>query len=312
VKSAILFPGQGIFFQQDLKRWMAESEIVRERITFALELLQMTEGDLYFRQGRLLEQTQYLQPILTAMLVGIHEELLSHGCTPDYVAGHSLGEVAAWFASGGISSCNSISLAACRSFEMAQCAARKPGSMVAVQLDKFSEEDILTAARVVGAVDLAARNSPTERVFSGEAGAMSLIATTFGGVMLDVAGPWHAQSMAPARAEFQAMATGLMTSNKPGGFVSNSTGQVVRENSEIPVLLGRQLTHPVQWEDVMATLQAQGVGRYIIPGPGKILRGLVRSCLNDSEDVVLVHDMAAMKRYIGSPPPVGGVSVHEE
>ncbi len=73
MKTAFLLPGQGVFFQPDLLQWMTESVRVQKHIFYTLDLLGMKQTDLQPGHGSHLNQTQILQPILTALLVGIYE-----------------------------------------------------------------------------------------------------------------------------------------------------------------------------------------------------------------------------------------------
>ncbi|MEZ4336841.1 MAG: ACP S-malonyltransferase [Sandaracinaceae bacterium] len=217
-----------------------------------------------------------LQPALVAVQLGAFEALRAAGVAPKAVLGHSLGELAAWAASGAIDGVSAVRLAQVRGAAMAQAAAAHPGGMVALatgSLDAVGEA--LAAGRAVGVLSIAAHNAPREWVLSGDEAAVRAAVRACGGRRLDVAGPWHAPTMASARAPFARALAEVEVRPARVTFVANATGEVAAPDA-IPALLERQLVRPVRWARAMRTLARLGVTDLVIAGPGKPLRHLAR------------------------------------
>jgi [acyl-carrier-protein] S-malonyltransferase len=285
LRVAFLFPGQG----SDVARVgeeLAEGVPAVERLlTEALKRLEMDRGVLWARGGRALERTAVLQPVLTALTLGVHQALAAGNCEPDLVAGHSLGEIAAWAAVGGLTPPEAIDLAFHRGRVMEEAARSHAGGMAALRVR--SEEELDTAlarGRQHGQVELAARNAPDEWVVAGDDEALRAIAALSPSTRLPVSGAWHGSRMIHAAEEWGAILERrgeAAAPRSPGGaarssFLSNRTGAVVEDPSDIPRLLVESFTHPVRWTEVMQSLAEEGVTDLVTLGPGKILRGLAR------------------------------------
>src|SRR5262245_48134122 len=99
---AFLFPGQGAKRVFDVLRGVVRRERGRARCEFAARAADVPLLHL-MRLPSLLDRTEVLQPVLTAIVLAIADVLAEAGIQPTIVAGHSLGEIAAWSVAGGIS-----------------------------------------------------------------------------------------------------------------------------------------------------------------------------------------------------------------
>ncbi len=225
----------------------------------------------------LFERTEHAQPLLTALTLGIHGALLSSGVRPGAVAGHSLGEIAAWSAAGCISPEEAVKLAALRGRLMAREAQRYPGGMLALLVD--DPEPALALGRRHGVLQVAAHNAPCEWVVSGDQAALAAVAAQFHSVPLDVGGAWHGPVMEQA-AEELGQALGAAPRRPPEvPFISNRDGGVARSGENLADLIAGQLVRRIEWMRTMKTLSDLGMTDAVTLGPGKILRGLVRKNL---------------------------------
>lgn len=206
----------------------------------------------------MLFRTEVMQPVLVAAsLVAFERLTVPIGA----VAGHSLGELAAWSAAGGIAAEDAVRLARARGLAMAAAAKRHPGGLVVVR-----------GPRPPDGVVIAAHNAPDTWVISGD-----LTTIRRHGRPLPVSGPWHHPAMAEAADAFGAALAALRPSPLARVFVSNRTGAAAT-GQDIPRLLLEQLVHPVLWVDCMATLAELGVREVYLCGPGKELASLARAC----------------------------------
>ena len=179
---------------------------------------------------------------------------------------------------------------------MASQAARHPGGMLALTgVDREFVDRILTDGYEV---DLAAHNAPGEWVLAGSHAALKEVMAKHGGRLLEVAGPWHARSMASEATSYQAILESPATTALTAGLVVNRHGKPVEDYTHIPTLLAGQLSFPIAWVSTMKTMHDNGITNFIVPGPGKILRGLVRQCLGAKTIVNLIQTPADLERFV--------------
>jgi [acyl-carrier-protein] S-malonyltransferase len=275
---AFLAPGQGsrdlVYIIEFVRTWARGTEWL-EQAAIAANLpvaCWLEQG------GRHLEATEVLQPVLTAISLVIADELSARGIQPNYVAGHSLGEIAAWAISGCISFADAISLAGLRGRLMSREAKRHPGGLLAL-VDKPDIDHALNIGRAAGWVELGAKNAPDEIVLSGNDAALRSIAAVCPSRRLSVAGPWHSSAMADAVEEFREALMKVPRSSARAKLVLNRDGRLAENEENIASFLAEQLTRPVYWSTSLETLHHAGVSDFITLGPGTILRALVRKNL---------------------------------
>ena len=293
MRTAFLFPGQGVAIEQVAACWHRDSAAVRRWIELASEYAGVEPDRLFERGARALVRTELLQPVHIAVCLGIHEELNERGVRPGVVAGHSLGEVAAYAVAGCLTLKDAIHLAATRGRLMAREASLHPGGMVAIPLgDERKVEPVLAQARDSGMVAIAAYNSPAQIVVSAETDALRHVCRMLPTTPVPVAGPWHNPAMAGAVDELLAAAASCLVGPILCPVISNRTGDFVNRAEDVPRLLAEQLTHPIQWTRSMQALSEAGVTDLVIVGAPKPLRGLVLECLGEKMGIHTVATFA--------------------
>lgn len=289
--TAFLFPGQGVDVRAVLRSWCEYSVHVRDLMDAAAQSTGVPFARLAAGGDHRLTRTEVVQPVLTALVLGIHAELVALGVQPTMLAGHSLGEVAACAASGCITAADAVALAALRGRLMARESALHPGRMLALSTsDRQLVDSALVVGRERGYAEVAAHNAPDEWVLSGDVEAIRAIAGRYSATPLPVAGAWHSAAMAGAVLEFRDAVQAALSGPIGRPLVSNHTGRVVREAGELPGLLARQLVCPVQWVTTLATLVQSGMHEAIAIGPAKALGTLARRCAGDALRVRLVQE----------------------
>ncbi len=305
MKTAFLFPGQGVEIAQIGRELYESSNRVRALLEHASSYVDVSLFDLFYRGGREFSRTEVFQPILTAISLGVYDELYTKGINPAMVAGHSLGEIAAWSAAGCISFQDAVKLAAFRGELMARQTAGISGGMVAlVKCNQKTAEMAADVGLPFGLVEIAAYNAPDEWVLSGEEGAIKEILTSkklihennFQCVRLNVSGPWHGSILKGAVKEFREELKKVPCSPLRTSFVCNRYGSFVENHEHIPDLLAEQLIHPVQWSQTHTTLYHSNVSVVVTIGPGKVLRSLIRKNLGTNVKVYTTETMADLNR----------------
>ena len=270
--SAILFPGQGVGDASSRER---VAQVRPDLLELATELV----GEDPFE--RMSEGTAYAQPAVYCASIAGYEQL----GRPDaeYFAGHSLGEIGALAAAGAIDDADGLRIVVARGRVMDDAArAGEPGAMLAVGSDQDRAEELAAEHGLT----LANENSPQQFVLSGPQAAIEAAETAAKGSgvrakKLAVAGAFHTEAMSPGVEAFRAELDEIEFHTPTAQVVSSTTADFFADDARDG--LAASLISPIRWTAVLARLEGLGVTRYLDVGPGKVLAGLVRRTLVDSD-----------------------------
>ncbi len=236
-----------------------------------------------------LGETVHSQPAIMATSIIALEAAKKKGFEFEAVAGHSLGEYAAMYASDVLSLEDAFKIIKLRAEAMDKAAKSSDGSMAAIL--KIAPEKVEeVCAEIEGYVVPVNYNSPVQTVIAGEKEAVANACEKFAelkarAVPLAVASAFHSKIMQPAADEFASKVNELgITFNKPSvKFYSNVLGTELTDFSDMPSLLTKHIISPVKFTSELAEMEKAGFTKFVEFGPGKVLTGLVKKTLKGVE-----------------------------
>src|SRR6516164_736206 len=230
-----------------------------------------------------LKLTANTQPAILTVSVAAYRALAEKGLTPDYVAGHSLGEYSALVAGDSLSFADAVQLVRKRGTYMQEAVPAGQGSMAAIMgLSPTVVMDVCKRAAQGEVCSPANLNSPEQTVISGHAGAVKRaveIASQTGAkraVVLPVSAPFHCALMMPAQHNLEKDLSAARFANLRVPLATNVDADTITEGEEARSALVRQVTMAVRWEESMRLLLDEGVNTFVEVGPGRVLTGLMR------------------------------------
>ncbi|OBK36128.1 polyketide synthase [Mycobacterium sp. 1245111.1] len=286
-KTVFVFPGQG-------SQWLGMGMGLHATYPVFAEAFNTVVGELdrhllrplrevmWGHSEELLNTTEFAQPALFAVEVALYRLLESWGVRPDYVMGHSVGELTAAHVAGALSLENAALLVVARGRFMQALPAG--GAMVAVQATEDEVRPLLTDS-----VGIAAVNGPSSVVVSGDEGGVNAIAEHLRAQgrrvhRLAVSHAFHSPLMEPMIDEFRAAARELTVNPVTIPVISNVTGELAGDDFASAEYWLQHIRAAVRFADSIRYANSGGASRFLEVGPGGGLTSSIEESLAEVSD----------------------------
>jgi acyl transferase domain-containing protein/surfactin synthase thioesterase subunit/acyl carrier protein len=289
-KLAFVFPGQGPqWWAMGRELWQQEPvfcEVLKQCDDLLCSYVRwsLVEELLAAEDQSRLNETDIAQPALFALQIALVALWRSWGIEPTAVVGHSLGEVSAAHVAGVLSLAEAIQVVYHRSRLMQQGTGH--GKMAAVELSP--SEATSWIAPYGERLAIAAINSPTSVVLSGETTALEEVLTLLQQrnifvKLLPVNYAFHSSQMEPFQSELVEVLQDLAPQPNAIRLLSTVTGQSIQGDALDGNHWGRNIREPVRFAEAIAQLIAEKYTLFLEISPHPILAGYISQCLRDSE-----------------------------
>lgn len=306
MKTAILFPGQGSQYVGMGNDYFINNNIAKEKYEYADKILGYSISDICFNGPmEKLTETRYTQPALF-LHSAIVFDLLKDKIQTSAVAGHSVGEYAAYYASGVFSFEDGLRLVAKRGELMFHSGEVEPGTMFAViGLDEDKIKQVCDEISSIenGVVVPANYNSPGQIVVSGTRDLLKANVNKFkeaGAKIvkeLVVSGAFHSPLMQTSSEELAKFIDSIKFNDAKYPVYVNISAKPVQDGNELKKCLIKQLTSPVLWMQSLRNMQNDGIDIFIEIGAGNVLQGLVKRTL-DNVNISGVDTYENLKNFV--------------
>lgn len=282
---AVIFPGQGAQFEGMGREWCEAFPTAKATFAEASSALGFSLEEACWDKGEDVHRTDIAQPGILVTSIAIMRVLAEQGlqrAQAPLTAGLSLGEYTAlWFA-GSLNFDDAVRLVRLRGEAMQAAAGEIPSSMVSLMgATEAQGYELASVGAAHGICSVANLNAPGQVIVSGELAALEAVeaASKDHGVRrtrrLKVAGGFHSECMRPAADRLAEALVEIELRRPQITFVTNVTGEPVSDPQSIRENLAAQVCAPVRWEQSMRHALGLGLTRFLEPGPGKVLSGIL-------------------------------------
>jgi [acyl-carrier-protein] S-malonyltransferase len=300
---AFIFPGQGSQYVGMGKELFENFSVAKKVFEEADDALHLSISALCFKgPEEALKLTKNTQPaVLTMSIAALKVLQAEKGITPQFTAGHSLGEYSALVVSEALTFSEAVKMVRLRGKFMQEAVPVGEGAMAAVlgmereQVEKLCEEisygEVLTPANF---------NCPGQIVIAGHSKAVERAIERIKqegkkAVLLPVSAPFHSPLMKPAGERLEKALEEISVSDLKVPVVTNVEAEVNTSKDRVKGLLVAQVSSPVRWEESMRKMIEKGIEHLFEIGPGKVLSGLMKR-IDSRVETKNLEDLQTLKK----------------
>ena len=290
-KIAFMFPGQGAQYVGMGKEFYDNNPKSREIFETASKAVGLDMEALCFEENEDINITEYTQIAMLTAEVAMMQAVLDLGVKPDVTGGLSLGEYSALVASGVMSFEDCAKVVRKRGIYMQDEVPVGQGGMAAI-LAMDADKILEVLEQVDGIVGIANYNCPGQIAISGEKAAVDKACELLKEagakrcVPLNVSGPFHSPMLKGAGEKLAVELKDVTINDIAIPYVTNVTGDFVKDKNEVKDLLSAQVSSSVKWIQCVEAMLADGVDTFIEIGPGRTLSSFVKKI---NKDVTIIN-----------------------
>ncbi len=303
-KIAYIFPGQGSQFVGMGQSIYNDFKAAKDVFSLVEEYSNLPIRKLCFDGPEEdLKRTLNTQNTILAVSLAIYECLKSQGFPmPDYVSGHSLGELTSLYVAGCLNPKDVIQLVALRSRLMDNCPLGTMAAIMGIEVENLEalvkETNSDCGASQDPKVVIANYNLPGQLIVSGEIEAVTQLAKSVKdhkgkAIMLKVGGAFHSPLMNQAYQIFKQSLEDVNFMNAKCPVVQNYDAKATTFKDSIKFKLANQINSPVLWFQSIETMLNEGVETFVEIGPGNVLTNLIQK-YNNKVKVFNIQDSQSL------------------
>ena len=305
---ALLFPGQGSQSVGMGSEFYKNFDIVKK-------IFQEADDKLGFKISKIilegpdteLKLTKNTQPAILIISYSIFKVLENEfGLEKKkikYFAGHSLGEYSALVCSNSLNFRDALFLLYERGKAMQEAVPLGDGSMLAVLGVNIEEiNNFISKISEKKVCEIANDNADGQIIISGETKAIDELKTILKNnnkknILLPVSAPFHCSLMQSAAKKMKNKINPIIFKKPDLETISNVTALPEKDPDKIKKLLVEQIYSKVRWRESIINISKKGITDFIEIGPGKVLSGLVKRIIKDS-NTMSINSVEEIKKII--------------
>ena len=290
---AILFPGQGSQIVGMGSEFYNNFSAVKKLYMEADETLGFKVSKIILEGPESeLKLTQNTQPSILLVSYSIFSTLKNEFNfnldKTKYFAGHSLGEYSALLCANALSFQDSLRLLYERGKSMQEAVPVGKGAMLAVLGSEIQEiNNFILDVKSKGVCEVANDNAHGQIIVSGNIESIEELKDILKQnkkkcISLPVSAPFHCSLMNPAAVKMKEKINEVNFRKPDFEIISNVTALPVSKPENIKQFLTQQIYSKVRWRESIIYMGENKINDYIEIGPGKVLTGLVKRILPNS------------------------------